>query len=381
MPSLLPTDPAGSKAVDTFGIGTYDSMSDEDQHGEDDESREPAGATLPDGGPPEGFDIDFWLSYPQETALGPKHASGLLPGDPDRPPPGPRPADGVLDPLAGPPSDVRISDSGIPSDSGNPPARSDYYDSMTIGESSGLWPKEDSGAYVNQEVKRTDPDVPLPYVDGDGQYVGPDGSIETIPTPETNDVSMDDFLGALGNAWSGFVVEDQAVPYGFPSEEFQEEADFLDENPLLPEVFELQPFGYTTSGDAMSTGPSRLATDLKLVGSLTEDFLKAYGKKNLVRRHVLAFLQERGLPQYLASDVVRCLKHRHRIVIPDVMDVFPLSRTASDGTSRLARAHDALVELSIEHAHEPEVASVLRRCAASVAHALALSDRMEGLDG
>lgn len=398
MPSALPTDPALTKAVDTFGIGTYDSLSDQsDLHGEDDEAREPAGTSLPDGGPSEGFDIDFKLSYPQERALGPKHASdlglaelvslvsnGSLPGDHDRPPPGPRPADDVLDALAGPPSDVRISESGLPSDSGNPAARADYYDRMTMGRAVALnegrfWPSEDSGSYVTQEV-RGPSDVPdgevelsdepvVPYM-SDGHYVDERGDIESYPEPEFNERDMDNTLQPTGNAWSGYVVEDDAVPRGFPSEDFSEEADFMDENPILPEVWKLQPFGYVNSS------MSRTATDVERVRTLTKEFLKEHGRRNIVRRSVLAFLQTKGLPQYLASDVVRCLKHDHGIVIPDVMDTFPVSEDSSVDVRRLASLKSRLFELELENVRRPAVASALRRCGASLSHALAGLERI-----
>lgn len=366
MPSSLPTDPALTKAVDTFGLGTYDSQSDEEPHGEDDEHREPAGTSLPDGGPTDGFNLEFYLSYPQEEIQKAKHALSL-PGDSDRPPPTPRPADRTLDSLAGPPSDVRISDSELPSDSDNPPARTDDYDPMFIGQeekdskiwdSADMWTDEDSGAYVTQETP-----------------------LDSLPTAPENEVDMDDFLGALGNAWQGFVVEDQAVPHGFPSPDFEEEADYFRGDPNDPSYGELQPFGQTSSDRTMTTRSMRTATDITLVRELTKGFLKDYGRKNIVRRHVLAYLQKKALPQYLASDIVRCIKHDHNLVIPDVMDTFPVSEETSPEVRKASSYHDRLIELGVENGHDPRVSSMFRKCAAGVANSIVALRKLEGRNG
>ncbi len=449
MASSLPTDDALTKAVDTFGIGTYDGQRDDELHGEDDEAREPAGSSLPSE-PSEGFDTEFLLSYPQEQALGPKHASldwflsSLLPGDGDRPPPGPRPADKTIDDLAAPPSDVRISDTSLPSDSDNPAARSDYYDKMTMGymkDGTGrpmplsnmkagpgrlltyddirrfvppgmtkrdcelellrgvdeanrilgaamgdIWPSEDSGSYVtserkdvsdqsdiNPELEETD-EPGIAYKEKGGHYVDQDGYIESFPEPERNEESQEDSLGALGNGWSGYTVEDQSVPAGFPSENFTEEADYMDENPILPEVWHLQPFGYASTAAARNSMTTRTATDIEKVRELTAAFLKEHGRKSIVRRSVLSFLQGEGLPQYLASDVIRCMKHDHGILVPDVMDTFPLAKDAPEDLRRLASLHGRLLELSIT-TRDRETSSRLSRCAASVARALAKLER------
>ena len=411
MPSSLPSDDASTKAVDTFGIGMYDSFADGEGHGEDDESREPAGASLPDGGPADGFDVDFFLSYPQEQALGPKHASShescpscgysmsqageclacnfvaMLPGDADRPPKGARPADTTLNALGGPASDVRTSESELPSDEGNPVARSDYYDRMVSGSSKvsldegRFWPSEDSGAYVTQEEKdpyEVEPsDEPsIPYKTKDGHYVDDNGEIESCPEPEFNTKAIDNNLQSLGNAWSGYTIQDDATPEGFPSTDFTEEADFLDSNPNSPEVWHLQPFGNTASNRNGDSRMQRIATNIELVRDLTKEFMKEYGKTNIVKRSVLAFLQSKSLPQYLSSDIIRCMKHDHKIVIPDVLDTFPLSENASENVRRLASVHEKLVDLSIDSIRNPEVSSTLRRCAADMAQAIAKIERI-----
>jgi len=422
--STLPTDDALTKAVDTFGVGTYDGQRDDEMHGEDDEAREPAGSSLPSE-PSEGFDVEFMLSYPQEQAMGPKHASldwflsSLLPGDGDRPPPGPRPADKTVDDLVAPPSDVRISDSELPDDSDNPASRSDYYDRMTMGRisprpvidggiidafhrdlkdvlslSMGLgeiWPSEDSGSYVtselrnvpdqndiNSEVEETD-EPGITYREKGGHYVDQDGYVESFPEPERNDETQDNSLGALGNSWSGYTVEDLSNPSGFPTDSFTEESDYLDENPILPEVWHLQPFGYASTAAARKPPmTTKTATDIEKVRELTAAFLKANGRKNIVRRNVLSFLQGEGLPQYLASDVIRCMKHDHGILVPDVMDTFPLAKDAPEDLRRLASLHGRLLELSMS-TRDRETSSRLARCAASVARAIAKLER--GISG
>ena len=387
MPSSLPTEDALTKSVDTFGLGTYDGLSDGSFHGEDYEQREPVGDSLPTEVTDE-FDVEYYLSYPQEKALGgPKHASldwflaSILPGDGDRPARAPKPAEKVLDDLAAPPSDVRTSESELPSDSDNPSARSDYYDRMTMGkvlrslDEGRFWPSEDSGSYVTQEQKDVEPapsDDVAPWKDGDGHYVDDDGAIESTPTPEFNDNVMDNSLGALGNSDSGYVVEDLSNPRGFPNQDFMEEADFLDENPILPELWHLQPFGY--AAEQRKTMSTRVSTDIDKVRDLTKAFLKEHGRKSIVRRSVLAFLQSKGLPQYLASDVIRCMKHDHDILVPDVMDAFPIAQDAPDDLRRLASIHGRLLELSLT-VPDRETASRLNRCAASVAGAIMKLER------
>ena len=373
MPSTLPTDSAWSKEVDNFGLGPYDGTSDEsDLKGEDDESREPHGESIPDGGAKEDPGLEYYLSYPQEQTVWNKHSTGSLPGDLDRPPRGRNPSADVFDdvlPTSGFGNDGDENgetDDGPALDRGTggghaelpdgdlPAARADYYDRMTYGSRSFDWiaPDEDSGAYA-----------------------GDDGS--GLPGPVKNDVSMDDLLGALGNAWQGFVYEDVSSPYGFPSDEFQENSDFPKSND--------ESLGGSLASDGISITflrsgiAMRTATDIKLVIELTKDFVKKYGKKNIVRRHVLSFLQGKGLPQYLASDVVRCLKHQHSVVIPDVMDTFPLAKTASSlaktASSDLGSVYRSIATLCVRHSGDPETASVLRRCSSDLSGIMADLDR------
>lgn len=386
MPSTLPTDSAWSKEVDNFGLGPYDGTSDEsDSKGEDDERREPSGESLPDGGAKEDPELEYYLSYPQEQTVWNKHSTDMLPGDLDRPPRGHNPSYDVKDdvvPTSGPPPNLVEDDdddedhSHLPEGGGDhshlpdgvlPSARSDYYNRTVYGARSFDWiyPDEDSGAYAGEGE------------DGDG-----DGEGSGLPGPVKNEVTMDDFLNALGNAWQGFVNEDVSDPYGFPSEDFQENADFPKSNDGR--------LGDLVANDGTSieslvpgnTMEIRTATDIQLVTDLTKDFIKKFGKKNIVRRHVLSFLQDRSLPQYLASDIVRCLKHQHNLVIPDVMDTFPVAKIATGpGRHSLGSAYRSVAELRVRHADDDEVSSVLSRCASNLSEVLADLDRLEVTDG
>ena len=369
MPSALPTDDAGTKAVKDFGIGTYDALSDSDLHGEDDESSEPSGTSLPEGGGYEGPFLEFWLSYPQEEALQGKHASGMLPGDSDRPPRGPRPEDDTFDdvlPTSGPSltsGEEEDPDGASELPSGHwPSARSDYYDTTTRGSTlspvEDMWAPGANGAYVSNEEE---------------------GS--KLPGSMNNDMSMDDLLGSLGNWWSGFVVEDQNNPEGFPSEDFQENSAYPKSNDGTSGGTIVAHGDTSYAPSNMGKDMNRTATNLELVGDLTKEFLKEFGKKDLVRRHVLAFLTGKFLPQYLASDIVRCLKHRHKITIPDVMDRFPVAKTASDPQRTLSAMWERFIKLEHDNILEPEVASKFRRCAANLAHIMAGLERLEGRDG
>jgi len=346
MSSRLPTGPAATKAVKDFGIGTYDAPSDFDMHGEDDENMEPAGKTLPDGGGSlDPFGPERLLSYPESSTSQGKHASAMLPDDYDRPPSGENPDEDVID-------NVLMSDAGygseLPDDGDNPSARSDYYDPMSIGTAmSDLFADEDSGAYAS-----------------------------SLPEPTSNETDLNDWLSALGNFWSGYTVEDQDVPYGFPSDvDPYNEGDFGGVVMANDKMARVQ-------ADSMDVGSlksiQKRALDVKFVVELTGKFLKKHGKENITRRAVTAFLQEEGYGdrQYLASDIIRCLKHNRKIVVPDVLDVFPLAKTAS--VSSIGGLHQKLVTLEIENIRDPEVAGVFRRCAANLAHVMAYLERIDG---
>lgn len=324
MSSLLPSEDASLNSVNDFGLGPYDGASYETSlKGENVERLEPSGDTLPDGGPGDDEPLEYYLSYPQETAVNNKHSADMLPGDIDRPPRGRNPnEDLIIDQTPSGFFDPDITDDGEPvSDPGDhshlpvgglPVARADYYDNTVLGAESmdDIWTDTVTNTYSEKEDEVSD---------------------DSLPGVTKNEVSIDDLLGAFGNSWSGIIEEDLSGPNGFPSTDFSENVDYPKSNDdtigqLVASVD--TSISFKKSGGKMN----RIATDTELVESLTKDFLKQFGKKNLVRRHVLAFLQDRKLPQYLASDVVRCLKHNHQIVIPDVMDTFPLAKIASENS-------------------------------------------------
>lgn len=351
MPSILPNEPALTKAVKDFGIGTYDSQRDSQLHGEDDEEGN-SGKSLPDnGGPLDPFGPDRSLGYPQEYTSQNKHAFAELPGDLNRPPTRRRPEDDTkTSPV---PS---VAKSGLPTDEENVSARSDYYDDMKIGKGknkqdvnydsypSELWPDENIGAYAS----------------------------DSLPSQSSLDATTDNWLGALGNFWSGFIVEDQAVPEGFPSENFKENAEYTKTN-------EPGHGGRTMAfGIMKERNMRRTATDLELVGELTSAFLKKCGKTNITRRCITAFLQETGYGdrQYLASDMVRCLKYRHKVTIVDALDQFPIAKQASNFNLSGIRAQ--LLKISYEHDYESDEAIALRRCASQISLAMKKLEKVNG---
>lgn len=225
----------------------------------------------------------------------------------------------------------------LPSDANNPSARSDYYDQMTLGMNGDEWADEDTGVYADSQ----------------------------LPSPDKNETHVDNSLGALGNEWSGYVVEDLVDNPGFPS----------------GEAFNSPPHLRVCSSGNTHMSTHRRATNLGLVGDLTSDFLKKFGKKDLTRRHVMAFLQNCGQPQFLASDIIRCLKLRHSVFVKDVLDEFPVAKVASTGATSLASTRDSIVQLEVDNLANPELASELRRCAASISDVVALLERVGTRNG
>jgi hypothetical protein len=285
------------------------------------------------------------LGYPQSYTSQGKHASASLPGDVNIPPTKRRPEDDTkTNPV---PS---VAKSGLPTDENNVSARSDYYDDMKIGKSRSksfddTWPDEDTGAYAS----------------------------ESLPNQPSQDAMMDDWLGALGNFWSGFIIEDQAVPTGFPTEDFKENADFKKTN-------ELDHGGRTmaSSGIIRRRNMYRMAIDLNLVGELTSAFIKKCGKVDITRRCITAFLQEEGFGdrQYLASDVIRCLKHRHKVTVADVLDQFPIVRKAS-GVD-LKKTKERILRASCEYNYESDESIILRRCASHLSWVIRKLEKVNG---
>lgn len=340
MAASLPTESAAGKAVREFGLGPYDS-DETGPRGEDDEDerseRGSRGQSLPDAGGSSIPSPEQFQSYPGTTAseqvVTPDgdvmgidafiramadrilRASASLPGDNEDSSGHGHPGHGHLDSPV--PS---VAKSELPSDKNNPSARSDYYDRMTVGLTGDEWADEDSGAYACSE----------------------------LPGAAENDVDSDNGLGA----WNGKTIQDQSDPPGHPSPDYK-----------------------------IATGASmrKTATNLELVGQLAKDFLKGFGRKDLTRRHVMAFLAAAGQHQYMASDVIRCLKLRHNVHIKDVLDEFPVVKTAS--AVSLATVRDLVIEMEVENLRRPEVAYQLRRCAATLSDIIADLEKLEGRNG
>jgi hypothetical protein len=364
MTAALPFDSALEEVVQQLGIGPYDASRDggDGPRGEDARKRVPK-KSLPDGGGPAMADgAETLISYPTETQTTPtafasvkfdpqgdyaawlyraerdrRVAVGGLPGDADRPPQGRnkgRP-DETVDSVV-----HSESNSQLPNDAGNPSARSDYYDRMRQGlerapdpKGSEVWADEDSGAYAG----------------------------ETLPQEPKLETETDNYLGALGNAWSGRNMDDQSGATGHPTEDYLENVDF--------------PRSDLDGGGKIMASGRRIATNIGIVEELTAGLIKRYGKKDLTRRHVMAFLKEVGKSQYLASDVIRCLKLSHKVYVKDVLDEFPVVKTASVASS-ITSTRAKLVDLEILHMAQPETASQLRRCAASLSDVIAKVERL-----
>lgn len=357
MAAALPTESAIDKAMDNYGIGTYDSLSDSSNpSGEDSECREPRGKSLPDAGPPDVFGPDRLLSYPSDpdARLGSwcrnVFAAAELPGDADRPVTHTHPNmsffdSRVMSVAQEPDADCACAE--LPSDAGNPSPRSDYYDRTVTGGTGDIWPKEDSGAYVSQDKE----------------------AASALPGVMKNEEIMDNGLQSLGNWQSGYEIEDVSGPYGFPATDFSENVDFGRSD--------LQSGGRVLA--SRSYDMKRTATNIQLVSDLTLEFLREFGKEGLTKRHVLAFLQSRGEPQFLSSDIIRCLKLNHDVHVKDVLDEFPIAKKASYG--QLASVRDRLIQLEIDNITVPEVSSVYRRCAADLSRVIADLERIEGRNG
>ena len=141
---------------------------------------------------------------------------------------------------------------------------------------------------------------------------------------------------------------------------------------------ELTPFhGGTTEMSRWYKVASRQATNINLVTDLTSQFLKACGKKDLTKRHVLAFLQSLGHPQFLSSDIIRCLKLSHEVYVKDVLDEFPVHRQTTASQTSIASLRDKLIQLEIDNVLDPKVSSVYRRCAANLSRVIVDLERLE----
>lgn len=271
-------------------------------------------------------------------------------------------------------AETLYASSEVPSDEDNPSARSDYYDHMVIN--------------IGQE------------------------SHSDLPGVGKADQEMDDGLSALGNSWSGYVTEDTSGPNGFPTSDRSASEGVpmerrswekkMDEAMKIPDE-ESRKEAISALAKSIP-GQKRQATNMELVGDLAKAVVKAHGRKDLTRRHVMAVLDEEKAPQFLASDVIRCLKLRHSVFMADSLTDFPVApapvapkpraaaiapapsprvqipeiRGSAVGASKI---RDQIIALEITNSHRPEVASVLRRCAAAMSHMLIDLEKLEARHG
>jgi len=287
MSSSLPEDDL-QRVVQDFGLGPYLPQSNSPGDSDDPSSeRGELNGSLP-GNAPTSPSPELMISYPVSSAI--------LPGDSSRSPRSPRPADDTIVPIV--PS---VAQSSLPTDEKNPSSHSDYYDDTVSTRSQTYWADDGSDVYANKNKK--------------------------------NDINMDNYLGGAGNSWSGSVLEDVSGPYGFPSDEF---------NVITNDPDTSVQFSHSRRETVSSI---KLATNTEMVLSLTKDFLKSFGKKDLTRRHVMAYVTKNSLPQFLVSDIIRCMKFSHSIVIKDVLDEFPVSKIVKDGRKKMASLNDNILSM------------------------------------
>jgi hypothetical protein len=369
MSSNLPSESCLDKTVETFGLGTYDHPQWGFEHGEDSNKKHTKESLPQDGGPLDPFGPDRLLSYPTNLA------TSMVPGDYDRPPMFKTPVPSHLDSVV-----HSVSSSELPSGLDGPVARSDYYDKMTTAESikpaiEDMFAGADTGAYVAGKKSRSKkaPVSGPPVLEEVGHAtmsemqsnydisVPTEYSKKSLPSIPDNYESRDNFLNSLGNYWSGYTVEDQNVPQGFPSTEFLDDSRWQKTN-------------------ASTGNMKKVAVNLDLVKTLTSGVMKEFGKKDLSRRHIMSFLKKKNEPQYLASDIVRCLGEVHGIHVMDNLDVFPVLRTAST-TVNLTNTRNKIISLEVDNLIRPEVSAQLRYAAAELSNVLALLERMGDQNG
>ncbi len=339
MASSVPTESNIDKSMDPFGMGTYD-FPESSEHGED-SNKKKSGKSLPDGGGPlDPFGPDRLLSYPQSTSTASSRSEStgrssttsttsttMVPGDYDVPPEG-----GSHDLFLNPSRPMSVADSKLPTGK-EPSAMADYADRFS--STYDVWADHSGDTWASSE----------------------ESTSESLPGSSENSVNVENGLGGLGNYWSGYNVQDQNVPAGFPSMEYWD-------------------VGRRQQLQASEKQMNRVATNVTLVRSLTGEFLEENGKKDLTRRHVMAFLTQKREPQYLASDVIRCLALDHNIFVKDVLDEFPVRKASFTGISKLASIRSKLIDLEIESIRDPAVSEQYRRAAAELSKTLALVERL-----
>lgn len=347
MPSSVPTESAIDKSMDPFGLGTYDyPESSKDEMGENSNKKQP-GKSLPDaGGPLDPFGPDRLLSYPQSTStasnrrrdrsevldLSEHSSSAMLPGQNLDYEEG-----GSHELFLNPTRPMSVSHSNLPV--GNEPrAVADYYDRLSTTYDIFADHSGDTFASDSSEVTEK-------------------SSSDSLPSLPENSSKVDNYLGALGNYWSGYNVQDQNVDAGFPSDKYWD-------------------IGRYQQLNASEAKMNKLATNVPVVRGLTKVFLKDFGKKDLTRRHVMAFLTKASQPQYLASDIIRCLALDHNIFVRDVLDEFPVRTASNDNISRLASIRGILVDLEADHIRDPSASLEFRYAAAEITKSIAALERL-----
>ena len=327
MSSGLPSENSLDKTVETFGLGTYDYPQSGLSHGEDSNTKKSERSLPDDGGSLDPFGPDRLLSYPDFVAT--SMMPGHLMAGPRQKTPAPSHYDSVVH---------SVSHSELPNE--DPVPRASYYDKMTVGQSvDDMFAKEDAGVYAAESEE----------------------SEESLPSLPDNYAKFDNSLNSLGNYWSGYSYEDQAVSAGFPSTEFENEQR------------------WTKTNASQRYNMNKIATNIPLVRDLTKSFLKEYGKKDLTRRHVMSFLQRVGSYQFLASDIIRCLRQDHDIQVRDVLDEFPVTRTASG--QHLSSLRNKLISLEIDYIRDPVVSNVFRQAAADLTRTIALLEKAGAKNG
>jgi hypothetical protein len=331
MPTSLPTESTTDEGVDTFGMGTYDSPESGQTKGGN--ANTPSKKhSLPDsGGPFDPFGPDRLLSYPTSLASVDNgwfsySSSAMLPSDLDYPPQAVKSQKSHYDSVV----HSEAEESKLP-DGDHDNHMADYADRMSIGFThDSYWGSDGSESYASEE---------------------------SLPSAVENSTKTNNGLGALGNADSGYILEDQNVPKGFPSEDYMENRSFPKSHP----------------GNMVA---SRIATNVELVRDITKKFVQKHGKKDLTKRHVLSFLTGNGYYSFMSSDVIRCLKLDHDVHVPDVLDVFPVRKASSSiDASRLVALRDFCVLNEMNNHMFPAVAAEYRQAAASLNTALAAIER------
>jgi hypothetical protein len=130
------------------------------------------------------------------------------------------------------------------------------------------------------------------------------------------------------------------------------------------------------------TSSIRVATNHELVRDLVKDFIKDHGKKDITKRHIVAFLKAKGSYAFLSSDMIRCLNLEHNAKVMDVLDVFPVKVASvkpgdlDSSAVRVASIREALVASLQDSSTPTSTVNEYHRIAADLALALAAYERI-----